>query len=708
MKCLFSRAVALLVLPLASSLPLRADCEVAWALGVNNNDTWGASYINSNPSFAFQREVADDFDFQGLITGLVVYGFNGGPTGSPTPVDGVWVRFYEWTASGPGPLQSATFIAGNDPSLGIDERPSGVELTLATPFVASGKHFISVQIDFTDYGSWDPWQCNANAPRLSTGYVRVNNGAWGVYTPLFGTQPLMADVALVLYTVAAPACADWTVLAVPTPGMDAGLVDVEVLANGEVWALGNNSVTSGATPHSFPFALRQSSGNWSIVDLPPAPFAGTAGSRTTMEALEALAPNDIWAAGSHKVVVPGGWFGHQIRADHFDGTNWTTMNTPLPPTSGSAGYSGARISGIKGFASNDVWFVGDWVGPYPGTPSLDAALAMHWDGTDFTLVPTPQVPPYFEFGLEAVDGVSANDAWAVGGGSDGDPAAVSYLIHWDGANWSHAPGPMVGFGMRYYDVVARSSNDVWAAGEANTASGYVAVLQRWNGSSWSNVPNAPTMASASLYAAGADLWLDRWRFDGATWTYESLLGCDPWSSAGIVGGGAGRVLAVGSGSLPGRVPYVIERTPNCPTGAYCTAATTSSGCAPSISAQGVASASAASGFTLRVDDVDAQRQGLFFYGATGQQALPWANGSTSFLCVKTPTQRMPLLSSGGTPGACDGVFASDWSAFMATQPGALGAPRAAGQSFDAQAWFRDPPAPRSTNLSAAYHFVLVP
>ncbi len=46
--------------------------------------------------------------------------------------------------------------------------------------------------------------------------------------------------------------------------------------------------------------------------------------------------------------------------------------------------------------------------------------------------------------------------------------------------------------------------------------------------------------------------------------------------------------------------------------------------------------------------------------------------------------------------------------FTGVDRGALGAPRVARAQFDAQAWFRDPPAPRSTNLSDAVHFVLAP
>ncbi len=694
---------------LALATSVSADCVTAWPNGAFANNTWGASYINSNPSFAFEREVADDFDFTGRITRVVFDGFNGGPTGSATPVDGVWVRFHEWTAAGPGVLQAAYFVPANDPNLGLESRPSAVEVGLATPFFATGKHFISVQVDFTDYGIWEPWQSNFGAPRLSTGWVRTNNGTWGLYTPLFQTQPLSADVSFTLYTDATSICPDWAPVTVPSPGTDSGLVDLTARSATDVWAVGNSSTSVGTALNSFPFAIHFNGSGWNLAQLPPAPTLGTSGSRTTLEAIEAIGANDVWAAGSHRVVVNGGWVGHQIRADHFDGTSWTTMNTPLPPTSGSAGYSGSRITDIRGFASNDVWFVGEWVGPHPGVVGLQPALAMHWDGASFTLVPTPEVLPNGGNGLEAIDGVASNDIWAVGGSGDGDMASYSYILHWNGSSWTHVPGPLVGFQQRLYAVEAIAANDVWIAGEALDANGYRGVVQHWDGSSWTNVAGAPASFSASLHArSSTDLWLGLWHFDGASWTREIVAGCDPFATAGAVDGAGGKLYSVGSMQLPGRQPYVIERVSSCAPGAYCTGATTSGGCAPRMSAVGTPSASAASGYTLRITGADGQRSGLIFYGTSGRQAQVWAAGSSSFLCVKPPTQRTPLQSSGGTSGACDGTLAVDWSAFLASNSTALGQPLVSGEVFQSQGWLRDPLAAKSTALSDALEFVLVP
>lgn len=141
---------------------------------------------------------------------------------------------------------------------------------------------------------------------------------------------------------------------------------------------------------------------------------------------------------------------------------------------------------------------------------------------------------------------------------------------------------------------------------------------------------------------------------------------------------------------------------------YCTAGTSSSGCVPTIVSTGTPSVAATSGFTLLLGPVEGQRSGFFLYGVWGHTALPFGAMSTSYVCVKAPMQRMLVGSSGGTAGLCDGSLSVDWLAFVAQNPSALGAPFAAGRVVNAQVWYRDPPAPRSSNLSAALEFVTTP
>ena len=139
---------------------------------------------------------------------------------------------------------------------------------------------------------------------------------------------------------------------------------------------------------------------------------------------------------------------------------------------------------------------------------------------------------------------------------------------------------------------------------------------------------------------------------------------------------------------------------------YCTAGTSASGCSALISASGLPSATAATGFHLSVEDVEGQKSGLFFWGSSGRQSNPWA-GSTSFLCVAPPTTRGPVLSGSGTAQACGGAASFDlnarWTAKPAQNPGA-------GSVVQAQFWYRDPQAAASarTSLSDAVEFTVCP
>jgi len=141
---------------------------------------------------------------------------------------------------------------------------------------------------------------------------------------------------------------------------------------------------------------------------------------------------------------------------------------------------------------------------------------------------------------------------------------------------------------------------------------------------------------------------------------------------------------------------------------YCTGSTTTTGCTPTMAASGSPSIAASSGFTLDCTNVNGQRQGLIFYGVSGRESLPWSAGSTSFLCVKLPTQRTAPQTTGGTNGMCDGALTVDFLAFMTANPAALGQPLSVGQRFNAQSWFRDPPAPKTTNTSDAIEFFTCP
>jgi hypothetical protein len=166
--------------------------------------------------------------------------------------------------------------------------------------------------------------------------------------------------------------------------------------------------------------------------------------------------------------------------------------------------------------------------------------------------------------------------------------------------------------------------------------------------------------------------------------------------------------------------FLIERDfSNCggggtPVTSYCTAGTTSNGCNATMSGSGTASLSAGN-FQLSCTNVEGSKNGIFFYSIAGRNSAPWGN-STSFLCVKAPTQRMnPPASSGGTAGQCDGSYSANWSAFVLANPNKpINMALASGTTVGAQAWYRDPAAgtgpvgSKGTALSDAIEWTVSP
>jgi Tol biopolymer transport system component len=140
---------------------------------------------------------------------------------------------------------------------------------------------------------------------------------------------------------------------------------------------------------------------------------------------------------------------------------------------------------------------------------------------------------------------------------------------------------------------------------------------------------------------------------------------------------------------------------------YCTPGVSSTGCVGVMNATGFPSASHTSGFSIGASSLPGLRSSALIYGL-GATNISWAFGSSSTRCVAFPWTRVDTFDSGGTAGSCDGAVTFDWLAFMATHPSAQGLPLVAGNIYYAQIWYRDPPAPRKSNLTDAITFALCP
>lgn len=185
---------------------------------------------------------------------------------------------------------------------------------------------------------------------------------------------------------------------------------------------------------------------------------------------------------------------------------WVIAQTPNP------GYYGNILHGLSARTSSDVWAVG-----VQATETSNDTLALHWNGTSWVAVSTPNPWPECEDGdilwggnsLSAVDAVSANDVWAVGSECY---SANAIIEHWNGSAWSLVASPRGPDGFNstaaLYDVDAISATNVWAVGYSGS-NGLDSLVEHYNGSTWSIVQAAPSASGylTSVSATGPnDVW----------------------------------------------------------------------------------------------------------------------------------------------------------------------------------------------------------
>ena len=145
--------------------------------------------------------------------------------------------------------------------------------------------------------------------------------------------------------------------------------------------------------------------------------------------------------------------------------------------------------------------------------------------------------------------------------------------------------------------------------------------------------------------------------------------------------------------------------PATPETAYCTPKTNSLACVPTLSAVGLASPTASSGYDVTVIDVLNDTNGRLLYTLAGSASNPFGGGT---LCVSSPWKATSITKSGGSAKPnidCTGVWTADLNTQLASRPGPQ-----AGDTIYCQWMGRDPgfPAPDNYSLSSALAFTLLP
>jgi|SRR5579884_34763 len=293
----------------------------------------------------------------------------------------------------------------------------------------------------------------------------------------------------------------WTRVAVPGGGQ---LSAVTALSPKDVWTFG--SFTSRS-----PFAEHWDGNSWTRMRLPvPAGAENVA-----LQNASADASDDLWLVGYWEGIT-----GPPLRSlvEHWDGNAWHIVSSATTP-----GY--ATLGGVRALSPGNVWAVGAY-GVAAGRRIALRTLVQHWNGKTWTRVasPDPASPgsrgAKVDFSLTSVDGVSADDVWAVGSYSyyaaNGSHTTHTLVLHWDGTAWTQIASPSPG-GARHasylYGVTAASSDNVWAVGRYGRRGKGLPLVEHWDGSGWQVVAShgLPTTPDVQLNAvastANNDVWV---------------------------------------------------------------------------------------------------------------------------------------------------------------------------------------------------------
>ena len=238
-------------------------------------------------------------------------------------------------------------------------------------------------------------------------------------------------------------------------------------------------------------------GGWSIVSSP-----NPTGILHVLNGVAAVTPNNVWAVGDYYSTSQSAYVS---LIEHWTGANWQVVPSP------SENYI-TNLNGITAISANDIWAVGS---TEPANSATGFTLIEHWDGTSWSIVPSPS--PGQELNrLWAVSAGPSNDVWAVGDYSTKNGRAFRTLIeHWDGTSWSVVPSPSpANFDTLYSVSVVKHTDQVWAVGDFVDSSDTNEVLiEHWKGSHWARV-SAPNNGAGELFGVKAISPTNVWAVGG--------------------------------------------------------------------------------------------------------------------------------------------------------------------------------------------------
>jgi hypothetical protein len=201
------------------------------------------------------------------------------------------------------------------------------------------------------------------------------------------------------------------------------------------------------------------------------PLPTSTGFPTTLNAISADGPNDVWIVGSYMIQVSQTNLRYETFSDHWNGSAWSVV--PMPLVSGSDGLLVYQFSSVDAISPTNVWAVGgsgDHLVGIGGTSSN--TLIEHYNGTSWSIVPSPD--PGTNNGLTGVTESSPANLWAVGSYvPSGATQPQTLTLNYNGTAWSTVASPNQGSPSVLASVSTTPGDAiVWAAGTSGATGSF--------------------------------------------------------------------------------------------------------------------------------------------------------------------------------------------------------------------------------------------
>jgi hypothetical protein len=223
------------------------------------------------------------------------------------------------------------------------------------------------------------------------------------------------------------------------------------------------------------------------------------------DGVSASGPDEAWAVG---IYADQSALDHPL-AEHWNGSVWSVV--PVPQPTGQQ----ATLDAVVDLGPDDTWAVGTSFSGGAGTTPGGSTLIEQWNGTSWTIVPSPNAVPVVNGNSNTLDAIAAtgpDDIWAAGWYLNNDADLLTMLVeHWNGTSWSLVSSPIVQDAI-VSSLTAVNADDVWAVGSFGDDGNMSA---HWNGKKWvlvatPDVTSAGDDAQNLLTAVSSDGPHDVW------------------------------------------------------------------------------------------------------------------------------------------------------------------------------------------------------